>query len=98
MPSPYWLYSVSGPCLRRCWSRSFTRARFENAGRMHDALERRQPGADGVEQPPDLVRAADVGADGVKGGGASLFGAEQGVEAIRRRVAAGQHDVLRAMP
>ena len=33
-PSPYWLYSVSGPCARRCWSRSFTRARLSTPSCM----------------------------------------------------------------
>src|SRR6266850_1208559 len=41
MPSPYWLYSVSGPCARRCWSRSFTRARLSTPSCIVCALYQR---------------------------------------------------------
>jgi hypothetical protein len=31
MPSPNWLYSLSGPWARRCWSRSLTRDEIQHA-------------------------------------------------------------------
>ena len=72
MPSPNWLYSFSGPWARRCWSRSFTRARFEHAvlhrgGNLlalagHGALVERGDDAEREMQPGAAVadlRAGD---------------------------------------
>ena len=63
MPSPYWLYSFRGPWARRCWSRSFTRARFEHAvlHRGGDLLALAGHGAL-VERGDDAEREMQAGA------------------------------------
>ena len=63
MPSPNWLYSFSGPCARRCWSRSLTRDEIQHAvlHRRGDLLALAGHGAL-VERGDDAERQMQAGA------------------------------------